>query len=399
MALSQPTSALVGAIKYAPINRAGRPTTYRARICLGHHPLTGKLTNKELYAPTKREVAKAAQEFLKNWDWETVPGKVDRSTVAAYLATWIDQNVEQWGPGTTSNFRSRVKHVNRHLGARLLRDLDVATIRDWQAALRAEGLGAPTRRDTLLILRSALRSAVDDGLIAKNPAATVKPPRVSRTEVVAPEPEDTAALLDTLRGETWEYAVHVALGTALRRGEVLGLQWADVDWDNRQLIVRRHVVNASGQLHVQPGTKKHPDKSWRIPMVESVARALRAQRDKQVFAAMPKKGRKRWQGAPSGAPEGWVFPNVIGLVMNPDKVSEWFREVADRVGQTEKTFHHLRHDCASYLLNAGVPIEVVSKLLRHAQISLTLETYSHLQQRVEYDAMAEMDRVLEGAIG
>jgi len=398
MAASDLTSSSVGEIKYAKIKRAGRPSAIRARICVGYHPLTGKLTYREKYGETKREAATLAQSFLRDWDWATVvPAAIDRTTVAGYLAAWIDQNVEKWGPGTTANWRSKVKnHINPYLGERELLKLDVPAIRDWAATLRDNGVGLPTRRDTMLVLRQALKSAVKDGILATNPAANVDPPTYTRREVEAPEQPDTQALLAAVEGKEWEYAVRVALGTALRRGEILGLQWADINFAAKEFWVRRHITNADGVLHILPGTKSHPGKSWRLPLPEAVARALLAQRDKQVFAARPKKGRKRWQGPPPGSPEGWVFPNMIGKVMNPDKVSEWFRKEADKIGQTEKTFHHLRHDCASYLLNAGVPIEVVSKLLRHAQISLTLSTYSHLTKQVELDALSEMDRVLEG---
>lgn len=400
MAHAQPTSTQVGVIKLSTVARAGRPPVIRARICLGADPQTGKLVYREKYGDTKKEATKAAQDFLKDWDWSTIrPAKPDRTIVSGYLDGWLAQGEESWAPGTLATFRSRVKRINHYLGDMELLKVDIPAVRDLLTDMKNDGVPTPTRAQTLLTLRQALNAAVNDELLSKNPAAKVAPPKYAKKEVEAPAPEETAALLAAVVGEPWEYVVHVALGTAFRVGEIMGLQWQDIDWDNREIVLRRHIVNASGQLYVQPGTKKNPDKSWRLPMTDSVARALRAQRDKQVFDAMPKKGRKRWQGPPAGAPEGWVFPNLIGKHMNPLKISEWFRGIADGIGQEEKTFHHLRHDAASYLLSAGVPLEIVSKLLRHAQISLTLKTYAHLLRRVEHSAMAELDRVLEGAIG
>jgi integrase len=231
-----------------------------------------------------------------------------------------------------------------------------------------------------------------------NAAELVDMPRSARRKIAALRMEDVRRLLDTVRGDRLEAIVTVALAVGLRRGEMLGLRWEDVNLERRTLTVRARVnrVRKLGII-VRAGTKTEAGDERTIVLPTSIVQALKAHRARQLEARLA--AGSRWKGPEytDGCMTGLVFTSDVGTVLDPRNLNQYFDRVRERAGLPTHTFHGLRHDCASLLLAQGVPLWAVSKILGHSGIQVTANVYGHLASELQWDAAERMDTVLANA--
>lgn len=180
------------------------------------------------------------------------------------------------------------------------------------------------------------------------------------------------------------FSVTLALG--LRKGEALGLRWQDIDWQGRTLRVNIALQRISGKLQlIEPKT----DKSRRtLPLPETIEAALKAHRIRQLEEKML--AGDRWQET------GLVFTTSIGTPLDARNAVRKFHGLLKKAGLGRFRFHDLRHSCASLLLAQGVPPRTIMDILGHSQISLTMDTYSHVMSAMIRDAADLMDSILTG---
>ncbi|HVF20362.1 MAG TPA: site-specific integrase [Mycobacteriales bacterium] len=237
------------------------------------------------------------------------------------------------------------------------------------------------------ILRVALEDALRDGLIQRNVAKLVSPPRVRRSEVMPLTPVQARHLLDVARTDRLYALYVVALGLGLRRGEVLGLAWCDVDLDEKTLRVRQALQRTGGSLQlVEPKSERS---RRTLPMPSIVVEALRAHRVQQAQDRLA--AGSMWHDS------GLVFTSVIGTALEPRNVTRRFKDLAETAGLPSSVrLHDLRHTAASFLLAQGVQPRVVMETLGHSGISLTMNTYAHVMPVAQRQAASEMDAVLGG---
>jgi integrase len=186
----------------------------------------------------------------------------------------------------------------------------------------------------------------------------------------------------------------VALGLGLRRGEVLGLKWEDIDLEARTLTVRRHVVRTkqAGRAIREGAKTRAGERTIVLPqlLVQALRRHQARQFEDRLLAGA------RWLG-PSYVdrkPTGYVFTSTVGTVMEPRRVNAYFSRACERAGLSEHTFHGLRHDFGSLLLAAGVPPRVVQEMLGHANPYITMGRYQHVPDELQRDAADRLDAVL-----
>jgi integrase len=227
----------------------------------------------------------------------------------------------------------------------------------------------------------------------RNAATLSRPPKESRREGRGMTPDEARKLMAGLAGHRLEAAFVTMLGTGLRRGEALALKWSEVDLGHATLTVVRQLRRESGPIN--PATGKHEggtlvlidpktEKSRRrVDLPEFVVTALRAHRARQ--AAERLKVGAAWQEG------GYVFTTAIGTPWDPRNVSRQFSDVARRVGLGEWHVHELRHSAASFMIAQGQPIEVVSAVLGHSSIRMTVDTYTHIAPSGRKAAAAAMD--------
>lgn len=248
----------------------------------------------------------------------------------------------------------------------------------------AAGLSPRTVQYLHAILRRSLRQALRWGLVTRNVATLVDAPRVRRPEIRPLTPDQARTFLDAVAGDRNEALYTVALAVGLRLGEALGLRWDDVDLDAGETHVR-HTLQRRG-----PGWELVEPKTNRsrrtVPFPGVVLTALRAHRTRQLKERLW--AGTRWQE------HGFVFTSTIGTPLTGSGVSAQFHAVLVAAGLPHQRFHDLRHACASLLLAQGVAPRVVMEILGHSQISLTMNTYSHVIPDLTRDAADRMDSLL-----
>jgi integrase len=285
-----------------------------------------------------------------------------------YLTRWLKDSVED--TVRRSTFAQYKSVVNRHLipalGRLKLKSITPAHARSLYREKLDSGLSPRTVQYIHVTLHKALKQAVLDGLIPRNVADAVKAPLAHKKEVKPLTPVQVAALLSAASGNRLEALYVTAIHTGLRRGELLGLKWTDLDLDARTLSVQRSLD--------KDGTFNPPkrNKSRRtVKLTPQAAEALKGHRIRQ--------NQERLRLGSLWDDRGLVFPNRSGKPMNADNLYHRdFKPLLEKAGLTGFTFHSLRHTCATLLLTKNVNPKIVSELLGHATISQTMDTYSHV---------------------
>jgi integrase len=405
-----------------------------ARIDLGWRD--GRRRSKAIYGRTRRAVADGLRDALKAAHDGTLIAD-ERQTVGDFLARWLqDVARPRVRPRTFAGYDATVdRHVAPHLGKLPLRKLTPQHLQAWMTALERSGVSAGRRRYARVVLRMALNTAVRWRLVAANSATLIDPPRTTGREIRPLNPDEAKRLLTTAKNQPLEAFVTVALACGLRLGEALGLQWADVDLDAGTLQVRRAVQRFGGDararrpllaerkrlraaLKALPRTQDAAEtrmelrksleavrkalaplktavqitepKSTRsrrtIALPTVVVTALRTQRVRQLEARLVAGG--RWQEG------GFVFTSAIGSPLDPRNVTRQFKTLLRSAELPNVRLHDLRHSCATLLLAQGVNPRVVMETLGHSQVSLTLNTYSHVLPSLQHDAAARIDAIL-----
>jgi integrase len=359
-----------------------------------------------IYGKTRQEVARKLTTALQRKE-QGLPFVRDRLTVGAWLDHWMEENIKprydadtgaQTGgrePTTWASYEILVRrHIKPYLGKISLAKLQVEHVEQWQRQLEAAGASAETRRASLVRLRTALNVALQRNHVTRNVAELVSTPRQIRKTYEVPRAEDLRCLLDVIQGDALEALVYIALGLGLRRAEVLGLRWEDVDFDNRVITVRTR-VNRLGKgigLLVRDGLKTQPER--RIAMPRLVAEVLRKRWPRQLEARLL--AGEQWKGPDyaDGTPTGFIFTGATGTVLQPRRADLYFAEVRTRAGMDSHRFHGLRHDFASLLPAAGVPDRVVMEMMGHSTISMTANRYQHVPDELQHVAADRLDAVL-----
>ncbi len=235
------------------------------------------------------------------------------------------------------------------------------------------------------VLRAALNQALRWRMVHYNAASMVSAPRATRLEPKVLTPEEARRLLGVLRGNRLEALYSVALALGLRQGEALGLKWSDLDLDAGILHVRRAAqrIPHQGTQLVETKTAGSRRTLFLPPVVVS---ALRAHRGRQTL--------ERLAAGPARADLDLVFPSRRGTLADGPNITHRFRRLLMRAGLPPMRFHDLRHACASLLLVQGVHPRVVMETLGHSQISLTMNTYSHVLPALQREAAERMEAIL-----
>lgn len=278
-------------------------------------------------------------------------------------------------------------HIIPGLGGLKLAKLRPADLQRYYAAQLDSGLAPSSVRKDHNALHSALKHAVRMQLLATNPADFVVPPRVTRKEMKVLDEVQSAAMLHAAEGTDLHMPLLLALGTGMRRGELLGLRWADVNLDGRALVVAQTLQEAYGKLHFKEPKTVKSRRAVTLPgVVVDALRIHRAAQAKKTLAREP----------------GYVESD---LVLAAPGGGPWWPSNFDRVWRRFKTkqkleirFHDLRHTHATQLLKAGVHPKVVSERLGHASIGITLDTYSHVMPGMQEEAAEKIDAGLRKAL-
>jgi integrase len=342
---------------------------------------------------------KAAERRLAEMVHEIAGGSYFEPTkmsVGEFLDQWLGQTAGGLTARTRERYRSIIdNHLKPALGHHPLAKLTPMQIQaHYSQALkngRDDGTGALSPATVLKahhILHRALRQAVRWQLIARNPADAVEPPRALRTEMRALDSAQTATLLAAAADTRLAMPILLAVSTGMRRGELLGLRWSDVDLVTGTVAVRQTINETSeGIAFAGPKTAK----SRRVlPIGATTVAALKRHRADQD-------GLRLGQGSAYHDAD-LVFCLPDGSPWSPSAFSLAFMRLLRKTELPQIRFHDLRHTHASQLLAQGVHPKIVSERLGHANIGITLDTYSHVLPGLQQEAVAAFDQALRASM-
>lgn len=349
----------------------------------------GGPARRSFYGKTKKDAMTKLRTAQRKLD-EGLPAVPERETVGTYLDRWL---LDVAKPGLrASTYKSYESYVRLHLkptlGHHRLARLGPQHVQAMLNEKLAAGLAPRTVQYIRSILRRSLGQALKWGLVARNVATLVDPPKGRRAEVRPLTPEQARQFLTVVQGDRLEALYSVAVALGLRQGEALGLQWDDIDFTSSTLRVRRALQRIDGKLQlVEPKTER----SRRTVDIPSPTLAgLIAHRDRQAFErAFADDAWQEW---------GLVFTTAKGTPLDGTGVTKRLQRILAEAGLPRQRFHDLRHCCASLLLAQAVPPRVVMEILGHSQISLTMDTYSHVMPTARREAADLMGAIL-GPVG
>lgn len=320
----------------------------------------------------------------------------DRTTLAEWVRDgWLPTIKARIKPSTFDSYRRNMEiHVLPALGHRPLQQVTASMLNTLYADLMEHGsdrgpLSAKTVRYIHTIVHKALADAVDADLVRANVAERAKPPRPNRrsaSEIRYWEPEELARFLDHIRGTRLEAAWRLAAMTGMRRGEVLGLRWIDVDLGAARISVRQAVVSvAYPVLHSTPKTHQ----ARVIDLDQATVEALRGHRRRQQI--------ERYQWGSDYSNNDLVIAKENGEPIHPQSFSQAFERLVSRAGLRPIRLHDLRHTHATIAIGAGIPLKVISERLGHESPAFTLKQYTHVVPGMQAQAAADIAEVVHEA--
>ena len=320
---------------------------WEGRYTAGRDPETGKAIYKNVLGKTQAEAKaklKAAIEEAKGLD----AAKVGRYTVGQWMEVWFEHYAKvKVRPSSHQTYRGYIdNHIKPNIGKIPLEKLTSLELQKFYKKLlekgrvdrleskhQSKGLSAKTVRNIHQIISSAMKLAQEQKLISTNPADGCALPRLEHREMQTLPVEQLQSFLREARDSGVFELYYLELATGLRRGELLGLKWEDIDLERGDLRVRRQIARINGEVVEAPLKTKNAYRT--LPLAEDTIGVLEAQRKK------------------TGSSQ-WVFPSTTGGPISPDSVLHMLHRVLKRAGLPRVRFHDLRHTFATLALQNGV---------------------------------------------
>jgi len=334
-----------------------------------------------------KDAQKELTRLLRSLDDGTLPN-LNKATIAEYVRHWI-ATAQGRTPKTIERYGELCeRQIAPHLGEIPLQRLRPEHVQQWHGKLLS---GArPLARQTVLhahrLLSIAFSDAVKNGLLARNVATIHKPPMPEHGELEILSAEQIEDMLRKLTGHFLHPIVSLALDTGLRRGELLGLQWGDIDLDEATLRVERAIEETRQGLRVKAPKTKRGRRSVMLP--QRAVAVLRGHRIGQLEQRLV-------LGLGKIADDTLVFSTVEGEMIWPDDLTRVWARVCSANQLPRVTFHALRHTHASMLIAAGVDVLTISRRLGHSKPSTTLDVYGHLFKGADAAAATAIDAIFK----
>jgi integrase len=365
------------------------------------------------YARSHEDARRKLTELIRSAD-QGVPVAAVNWTVAEYLTYWLRQVVrEDRRPKTYQGYEGVVRlHLIPGLGRKRLARLAAQDVRTFITQVRQEcqccKLGWDAQREAPrccarpggeccksrlsvrmvqsihAVLRNALESAVREEVIPRNVARLVRIPAPRYKINRGLTAQQAKATLRAASGHRLYALYALALFLGLRRGELLGLRWQDVDLDEAKLEVTQTLQRVGGSLCLVP--PKTEGSARTVPLPPVCVEALREHRKRQ-FAERA----DRW---PDWEDHGLVFPSRRGTPMEPDNLRRSWGEIRQRAGLGVMRFHDLRHTCVTLLLDLGTPPHIVREIVGHSAIEVTMTIYAHASLDEKRKALGKLGEAL-----
>lgn len=309
-------------------------------------------------------------------------------TVKAYLEDWLDRTRADLRPSTTQSYKVAINRMLPYIGSVKLQALKPIQIERMWGKMRDAQLAPKTVKNTHTVLRRALGDAERLGMISSNPATKVRAPRVEHREQSVWTPTQVSAFLKHIEGTRLHMPVMLAATTGMRRAEVLGVRWKDIDLEAGVLTVAQTLTAVRGEPIITP--PKTDGSRRTIPLSKRTIASLRSHRAAQAAERL-------------AAGEVWdkrhddlVFRTEIGEWVHPDLFSRAFSRAVASSGLPVIRLHDLRHSWATNAFSAGLAAKTISKQLGHSGIVITLDVYTSVPEQTARDAVDVIEAAIFG---
>jgi integrase len=302
-------------------------------------------------------------------------------TVSTFLDRWLEDVVRpDRTPNTYRSYEGVIRcHINKHIGGVRLADLRGVQVQALYSAMERDGASPRLRQLAHAVLRRAMSQAVRWNLISANPCDAAERPRVRRKEVSTLTPDEIKVLLKTAKSHRLSALFVMAVGTGMRQGELFALTWPEIDLDAGVVNVQHTLEEIDGRFRLKE--PKSAAGRRRVDLPTFVVKALREHR-KRMLA--------------EGHVSGPVFCDRHGgWLRKSNLIRQIFKPMLEKAGLPDVRFHDLRHGHATWMLTLGEHPKVVQERLGHSQISLTLDTYSHVLPSVQRAAAENLNRAFQ----
>ena len=357
---------------------------WQITIELPKDPITGKRVRRyrSIDGGGKRDAERAMHEFVRELEkgYYVTNSKI---TIYEWINDWktvyIEPNVS---PTTLSRYEGMIKrYINPLLGHIQVQELTTMAVQAWVNSLKispvsGKEMAVATIKHAYHVLKGAMDKAVLAGIIPRSPCASIMLPKGQKKKPVVYDELQIRQLIDAAKGTEMELVIDMELCLGLRRGELLGLQWSDIDFEKNQIHVVRNRVVVNGKSIVKDPKTESSCRTVDVPV--------------QLIQKLHRHKMKCWSNRMRMGQNYTVTDYVIvhpdGKPIYPEYLSQLFTKLQKKAGLPKCRFHDLRHLCASIMLMQGVNVKVAQEHLGHKDISTTMNIYSHVLPSVAREA-------------
>lgn len=309
-----------------------------------------------------------------------------RVTVSAYLEQWLKDTKTSKAPSTWRHYSQLMKtYVYPAIGGIKICNLQSYHLQDFYDKLYDVHVGEWTIRKVHAALHAAFQVAVINGVITNNPASNSKPPKEPASEINLLDENQLRQFLVSAQSHPWYPLFQLACSSGMRMSEILAIKWSDIDFEKGSVLVQRQLLRPNGE-GVQFSRLKTAKSRRSIPLSALTIQVLRDQHNDQMI--------KRQSAGLSWQNFNLTFTTRNGTPLSQRNVLRVFKRLLSISGLPDVHFHSLRHSFASILLQNGVPIHTVSKMLGHSSPAITLRIYSHTFTGMEMEAANMIDSLI-----
>ena len=379
-----------GTIRQRPDGR------WEARYTLGIDPGTGKQIQKSVYGKTQREVRQKLTAITAEID-SGMYQEPCKMTVNEWLDIWLKDYQIGVKDSTAYLYERQAKlYLRPALGNISLETLKAHTVQRLYNSLSQEhdgqpALSAKTIKNIHGVLHKALQQAVLLNYIRYNPTTACVLPKIVKKEIHPLTDQQTAQLLNLLKGSKYEIPLTVDLFTGLREGELLGLMWDCVDFEKGTILVNKQLRRSQRKGGTYYFSPPKNNKSRCLTLAPSVIQLFRLQKLEQ--------NSMRMEAGDAWEEHGLIFTNQTGGYLSYRTVYDCFKRIVRNIGAPATRFHDLRHTFATHALTSGVDAKTLSGILGHTNASFTLDTYTHVTTDMQKTACGIVGGFMEDIFG
>jgi integrase len=370
-----------GSVRYNPTKKL-----YEARFQVRLED--GTLKRYSFYGKTSKEALEKMREGQKRAEQDR-PVVDAKLRLGDWLAEWSNNALElsERKQTTKDLYRTLMKHISGHtIAKKELSKVLPSHLNKFFSDLRAGELSASTLRNLYAILSAVFKDAIRERKMSENPLLEVARPKRTKTEARYLTALEVRSILYNAQNLRYRTALQLIAGTGLRRGEALALRWQDVDLDSRLLHVRATLARTNMGLNVTP--PKTESALRQIALADSLVEVLKFHRITQ--------DQEKASGGNKYIDKGFLFATETGEPVDPRNLFRALVTASRKGGISGVGLHTLRHSAATTMLESGVPIHVVSRVLGHSGINITVDIYGHVSNEASRLAMEALNTFLDG---